>query len=225
MLEWLGEAFKADQALAVDVLAIRLVAALIFGCVVAAIYHLTYRSPEPLSPSFLATLVLLAILIAIITQVIGESQARAFSLVGALAIIRFRTVVQDTRDTVFVIFAVAVGMAVGAGYLIFTLIGSAVVGVAAWLIPPRFFTGGATFVEDFTLTVRLSLGPGLEAAVESAIDRYVASRELLAAATARQGAAFDISYKIRLRPGAAPTAFVAELNRLEGVQTVELRRA
>ena len=59
---------------------------------------------------------LLSILIAMVTQVIGDNVARAFSLVGALSIVRFRTVVRDTVDTAFVIFAVAVGMAVGAGH-------------------------------------------------------------------------------------------------------------
>ena len=57
---------------------------------------------------------LLSILIAMVTQVIGDNIARAFSLVGALSIVRFRTVVRDTQDTAFVIFAVAVGMAMGA---------------------------------------------------------------------------------------------------------------
>src|SRR3712207_7596331 len=53
---------------------------------------------------------------AMVTQVIGDNIARAFSLVGALSIVRFRTVVRDTQDTAYVIFAVAVGMAVGAGH-------------------------------------------------------------------------------------------------------------
>ena len=66
--------------------------------------------------SFVATLVLLTILIAMVTQVIGDNIARAFSLVGALSIVRFRTVVRDTQDTAYVIFAVAVGMAVGANH-------------------------------------------------------------------------------------------------------------
>ena len=52
--------------------------------------------------SFTVTLVLLTILIAMVTQVIGDNVARAFSLVGALSIVRFRTVVRDTQDTAYV---------------------------------------------------------------------------------------------------------------------------
>src|SRR2546430_8185921 len=82
------------------------------------------------------------------TQVIGDNVARAFSLVGALSIVRFRTVVRDTQDTAFVIFSVVVGMAIGAahtdttsagliGYLAgyrIAALGLLVVGLAAFVI-------------------------------------------------------------------------------------------
>src|SRR5829696_4825157 len=91
----------------------RLVIAMILGGLVAWTYRHT-RQPEQITATFPATLVLLSILIAMVTQVIGDNVARAFSLVGALSIVRFRTVVRDTKDTAFVIFSVVVGMAVGA---------------------------------------------------------------------------------------------------------------
>src|ERR1041385_3392861 len=93
---------------------IHLCIAFVAGLLVATIYKVT-RPRSHVTPSFPPTLVLLAILIAMVTQVIGGSVARAFGLVGALSIVRFRTVVRDTQDTAFVIFSVVVGMASGAG--------------------------------------------------------------------------------------------------------------
>jgi hypothetical protein len=75
------------------------------------------------SAPFPGTLVLLCVLIAMVTQVIGDNVALAFSLVGALSVVRFRTAVRDTKDTAFVIFAVAVGMAIGAGQLVHVALG------------------------------------------------------------------------------------------------------
>src|SRR6187551_1455754 len=112
----------------------RLVAAMVLGGIVAQVYRRSRAEP---ASSFTVTLVLLAILIAMVTQVIGDNVARAFSLVGALSIVRFRTVVRDTQDTAFVIFAVAVGMAVGAGYPWLAVAGSAVVAVAAFAMKTR----------------------------------------------------------------------------------------
>ena len=85
----------------------------------------------------MSTLVLLCILIAMVTQVIGDNVARAFSLVGALSIVRFRTVVSDTRDTAFVIFSVIVGMAIGAGHTEVALLGFVVIVPAAALLRSR----------------------------------------------------------------------------------------
>ena len=100
----------AEIARPADVL-LRLVVAALLGGVVALVYRRTRFEP---ASSFTTTLVLLAILIAMVTQVVGDNVARAFSLVGALSIVRFRTVVRDTQDTAYVIFAVAIGMAIGA---------------------------------------------------------------------------------------------------------------
>src|SRR5688500_20023941 len=111
---------------------LRLLAALGLGAVVELVYRAT-RPASDVAPSFMMTLVLLSILIAMVTQVIGDNVARAFSLVGALSIVRFPTVVRDTQDTAYVIFAVAVGMAVGAGHPVLALSGIGVVTLAAFM--------------------------------------------------------------------------------------------
>src|SRR6476659_471005 len=111
----------------------RMALAAVLGWIVSLIYRRTRKSSDVVA-SFPTTLVLLCTLIAMVTQVIGVSVARAFSLVGALSIVRFRTVVRDTQDTAYVIFSVAVGMAVGAQAPWVGLIGILVVGCAAFLM-------------------------------------------------------------------------------------------
>ena len=123
MPEW-KHLFPHDVDVVLSILTIRFAAAFVMGCFVAAVYYFTQGKPPGQSVPMMATLVLLTVLIAMVTLTIGESLARAFSLAGALAIIRFRTVVEDTRDTAFVIFAVAEGMAFGAGFMILPLLGA-----------------------------------------------------------------------------------------------------
>src|SRR5437879_12254367 len=136
MPEFLKSPFTDGPAIGpLDVL-VRLIIAALLGCLVAWVYRRTRKHAE-FSPSFPTTLVLLAVLIAMSTQVIGDNVARAFSLVGALSIVRFRTVVRDTQDTAYVIFAVVVGMAVGANNIWVTLIGFGVVGLAAFVMMLR----------------------------------------------------------------------------------------
>src|SRR5687767_15803496 len=132
---------------------LRLVLAMLAGGVVTLIYRFT-RAADETAPSFTVTLVLLAILIAMVTQVIGDNVARAFSLVGALSIVRFRTVVRDTQDTAYVIFAVAVGMSAGAGHPGLALSGLVVIGVAAFLMRRGVFAASLR-QHPFPLHVRL----------------------------------------------------------------------
>src|SRR6267143_6903827 len=143
-----------------DVIAVRLLVALALGGVVAWIYRRTRKSTE-ISASFPVTLVLLSVLIAMVTQVIGDNVARAFSLVGALSIVRFRTVVRDTQDTAYVIFAVVVGMAVGAKDLWVGIIGIGVVGLAAYLMMARA-KGLRAQQPPFLLRLRVGLGHDLD---------------------------------------------------------------
>src|SRR5687767_15955194 len=138
------------------VVLLRLVAALALGALVALVYRLT-RTVSDDARSFTGTLVLLSILIAMVTQVIGDNVARAFSLVGALSIVRFRTVVRDTQDTAFVIFAVGVGMAAGAGQYSVAVSGIAIVAVAA-VIMKKSNAGAAAAALPFELQIRLGIG-------------------------------------------------------------------
>src|ERR1044072_4116817 len=113
MPDFLKNAISETAAQHPLITVLNLAVATLMGAAVAWIYHHT-RPRSQASPSFSATIVLLAALISMVTKGGGSDVARAFSLVGALSIVRFRTVVRDTQDTAFVIFAVVVGMAVGA---------------------------------------------------------------------------------------------------------------
>src|SRR5207302_219854 len=137
--------------LGLHTMAARIGAALVLGCFVAGVYAVT--QPRRQERTLVTTLVLLSVLIAMVTMVIGSSVARAFSLVGALAIVRFRTLVEDTRDTAFVIFAVGVGMAAGAGSILVALVAAPVAAAAALVLRSRSVTGSAA-----TLLVRLGAG-------------------------------------------------------------------
>jgi hypothetical protein len=75
------------------------------------------------------------------------------------------------------------------------------------------------------LSVRIARAPGAQAVAEQAVGAAAARSSLLSAGTARQGASLDLVYHVRLKPGLSPTQIVADLNALEGVESVELKRA
>lgn len=220
MVETLLLSVREGPEVALPVLCLRLFLGLVAGAVVAALYRATRNGPG--AQSLPATLVLLAVLIAAVTQVIGDNVARAFSLVGALSIVRFRTVVRDTRDTAFVIFAVVTGMAVGAGHATVALATVAIGGLAAWIMRPRAERSPEN--PEFELSVRVALGQDAEALVAPVLREHLATWAECGATTARQGAALEVTWIVTLRPGHSPAVLVTALNRVEGIQNIELRQ-
>jgi hypothetical protein len=224
--DWLTQSFSSDADTSVAALLLRECTALALGLVVAGIYRVTHGRRAVQARSMMATLVLLTILIGMISSVIGDNIARAFSLVGALAIVRFRTVVEDTRDTAFVIFAVGVGMAIGAGYLKVPLVCIPVAAVAAFMFRPRDDEGPAAdgrLARDYTLVLRVGTHVNADALLAGSPGVHLALARPISIATARQGAAFEHTYAVRLKPTATPAGLVTQLNATEGVQGVELR--
>jgi hypothetical protein len=132
-------------------------------------------------------------------------------------------VVKDTQDTAFVIFAVVVGIASGANHLVVALVGMGIVAVASLVLWPRRRSDGWVAAEC-TLALRITPKDGVQAATELLLAASTERCDLTSVATARQGAALDLSYRIRLRAGCSPSALVAELHGLNGVESVDLRR-
>jgi hypothetical protein len=226
MDSWLSNALfapasQAGNLLSWDALLARLVLAFVAGWVVAAVYAWGRRTTLT-SSTFPGTLVLMTILIAMVTQVIGDNLARAFGLVGALSIVRFRTVMQDTQDVAFVIFAVAVGMAVGAGQPVVSVMCVLGVGLAATMFRTFPTTVNSTAVA--TLHVRLGLGRTPETSIEPVLVETTSQREMTSVETAKQGAAVDVEYRVVLSPDISPAALVTRLNQVEGVQQVQFRK-
>ena len=222
MPDWLRNVASTGADHSPEIIAVRMIVAALMGLVVSGVYQASHRKPIGESFTFIVTMVLLTILVAMTTLVIGHDVARAFSLVGALSIVRFRTLVDDTRDTAFVIFAVVVGMAVGAGTVNVYLIGVPVVAVTSFCL--SFVGRGFPSLNlDRRLEIRVEGGIDSDALLSEIFRQQLTSQRLTAVSTAKQGAALDLVYSVRLLNPDASLAFVRTVAQLDGVQSVELK--
>ena len=223
MLEAFKGPFVDGSQLPVLEILVRLCLAAVFGGLVALVYRRS-RHEVDITPTFPPTLVLLAVLIAMVTQVIGENVALAFSLVGALAIVRFRTVVRDTQDTAFVMLSVVVGMAVGARAPWVAVIGLALVAVVAVLMKPPATGDYITGHLPLLVKIRIGLGHDAESLLGSTLDVYFSHRRMESIETTKHGVSIDVAYEAKLREPGTPEQLVRALNRIEGVQGVRVER-
>ena len=199
----------------------RLAVALVLGPIVAGIYAATQRRPARHVLPMLTTLILLTFLVTMSTVVIGDSVARAFSLLGALSIVRFRTMVEDTRDTAFVIFAVVVGMATGAGNLLVCLIGIPAVAIVAFTL--FFFGRSFSPSTQRLLEVRLNAGLDPDSLLAPYFRTHLHTWHLASVVSARQGTLLEVAYRVRLRNAAAILPLVKILQNVEGVFAVDVK--
>ena len=118
--------------------ALSLLVAFVLGQVLAWVYYGTHTGLS-YSRSFVQSLILIAIVVALVMAVIGNNIITAFGLMGALAIVRFRNVIKDTRDVVFLFCSLVIGMAAGSQRFSVAILGTVVLcAVAIYLHASRF---------------------------------------------------------------------------------------
>lgn len=187
------------------------------GAVVALLYRAS-RDPAARSRGFAQTLVLLAPLIAMVTIAVGQNVAAAFTLVGTLAIVRFRTVIHDSRDMAFVIFSVAVGMALGTYDLVVASCGVLTIG-SVILVLRRIERGHPT---ETSATLRLVISPpeADPALYGSVIERFGGSYVVRRSTMSQRRARLDIRLRVSGIGSVRSPALLAEL-----LQVPEILRA
>jgi len=207
------------QALNLDPVQIfqALMLALICGAVVSLVYRASITDRIP-SPAMLASLVLLAVIGAMVMMVIGNNIARAFSLVGALAIIRFRTRLASPLDITFVFFSLAAGIAAGVFAYQVAALGTVVVGLAALML--QAFLLLTSQGPGHLLRCDIAAYQGTEAGMLAVVDRHVQRRALVEARSLRFGETLSYRYRIVLRTDRTLELLLREMSAVEGVERV-----
>jgi uncharacterized membrane protein YhiD involved in acid resistance len=156
----------------------------------------------------------------LVMMVIGNSIARAFSLVGALSIIRFRTPVKDTRDTAFVFFALAIGMATGTGAHILAVVGTVIISLIILII--HGFRLGEIKGSDFLLRFRLSTSSGNDNVYQDVFNKYLRKSTLINMTTLEQGARMELAFNITFKKSYQQQQFLRELNAIAEIENAML---
>lgn len=113
-------------------IALALLVSFIIGIFIVYIYRKTYTGVI-YSKSFSLCLILLAMITSIIICTINSNLSLSLGMVGALSIVRFRTAIKEPVDTVFMFWAIAMGIMAGAGLYLIAIIASLIVGLLYFL--------------------------------------------------------------------------------------------
>ncbi len=195
------ERFKdVTSAFTLTDVAIVMLLSFLLSLLFAEVYRFTHKGTS-YSQSFAQTLVLMGMVTALIMLIIGSNIARAFSLVGALSVIRFRNAVKETRDVGFMFLSMAIGMACGTRFYMLAIVASAV--MSAVLVLMFKLDLFARHVIERLLRVRLPAGLDVETTFEPVFREHLLDSRLIALETIPgdlQEAVFTVVLKARVTP-------------------------
>ena len=192
--------------------------AFILGMIISHVYKLTHRGLS-YSQSFMLTLVFVAVIVSIVMMVIGNSLARAFALVGALSIIRFRTVVKDTKDTAYVFLSLAAGMASGTGSYFLAVTGVAFMSAIAIMLHSVNY--GSLYKSEFILRFRVRGGEPQPAYIDS-INQFAKSSQLLHLEPSGDRETRKLTFDVVMKKDVDPSGLSEQLANIDGISEVVL---
>jgi|TARA_Y100000310_G_scaffold214702_1_gene215633 uncharacterized membrane protein YhiD involved in acid resistance len=196
-----------------------LILTLVLVVLIAWVYRMTHRGLS-YSQNFISTIILMSMITTVIMMVIGNNLAVAFGLLGAFAIIRFRTVVKETRDTGFIFFALAIGMAVGTNNHMIAAVSTVVLLAVIWVLFK--FRFGSMQGNDYLLTFTVDADKNPPDSFVGIFEKYLKNSMLLNINAKSDGHSSEMVYSIRFVDETKSRDLVEELSRISGVERVHV---
>jgi uncharacterized membrane protein YhiD involved in acid resistance len=216
----LEQTSRAGVPVSLSGILLSLILAFVLGQLMAWIYYITH-SGLSYSRSFVQALILITVVVSMVMTVIGNNIITAVGLMGALAIIRFRNIIKDTRDIAFIFCSLVVGMAAGSQRY-----GTAVVGtVILSLIALYLHLVGFGRLEPHNGFLRFSLKGriGPDHPVGAILRRFCGSFTLIAAQDSGFGSEnVEYAYQLMIRSAKRNEQLLSELGKVEGIENISL---
>ena len=220
MNEWMSALQGGLDTMGPDAISVLMVLVLAFciGQMIGWVYMWTHVSLS-YSRMFTSSLVVIPIIVSLVMVLMSGNIAIAFGLLAVFAVVRFRNVLKDTRDTTFILWSIIQGMAVGTMQYGIAVAGCLCVSLVFLYL--RFVSYGTRHRYDVVLSVHWSGPPDGTRTLRPILKRHSVRAHL---AGRRDGAdlGLDLSYRLLLRNPARSGELVAELQQADGVEEVSL---
>ncbi|MGI6004802.1 MAG: DUF4956 domain-containing protein [Christensenellales bacterium] len=209
----------ADAAISLPGLLLALGAALCIGLLISLVYMKTRRNAPP-SQSFALTLVMLPAIVTVIILLVGSNIARAFSLSGAFAIIRFRSAPGDAKDITYVLFCMAVGLAAGMGFVLYAVVMGVILCAAMALLELLKYGRPKGTSQILKITIPENLD--YQHAFDSVMNKYTSVSKLNKVKTTNLGSLYELVYSVTTKQDISEKAFIDELRCRNGNLNITL---
>lgn len=189
----------------------------VLSAVIGWVYRYTHKNVS-YSQSYVQTLVMVGMVVSLIMLVVGSNIARAFALVGALSVVRFRNAIKETRDVGFIFLVMAVGMTTGTRFYLLAI--AATVAICLVMVIMSKFNLFALDVQRQVVKVQVPPEPEYAALVEDVLIQFCSEFELVSTESVRSGALNELYYTAQLKKGKKPAELISALSGVNSGQRV-----
>jgi uncharacterized membrane protein YhiD involved in acid resistance len=213
----LDELLKVTAIYQPSQIVLNLVLAFFLGLLISWVYKKTHKGLS-YSQSFMITNIFVTVIVSMVIMIIGNNLARAFALVGALSIIRFRTVVKDTKDTAFIFWSLASGMATGTGSYFLAISGNLIITIIAFVLHKTNF--GSIIKSEFILQFRIDSEKSSTQSYNNILAKFTKSYSLLSSESSGDKKTLKITLDIIMKDEVEHSALLKEISSISGISEV-----
>lgn len=216
MKESIYEILQQTGSLSTQDIVIRLLMSVVIGIFIMISYK-TSHIGTLYSKKFNVSLFILTILTTMVMTVIGNNVALSLGMVGALSIVRFRTAIKDSRDTMYIFWTIIVGICCGVGDYTVASIGTAVVFFALLIV------GGIKNDNRMLLIIRSNRINELR--IESIVYNYYNKKAILRVKNTTPETIeliYELSKKVERKSSTKEKSISDKLYELSGIEYVNL---
>lgn len=197
--------------------ALNIVFAFVLASLSALVYQFTHKGYS-YSKNYVTSLIIVSLVATLVMMVIGNSLARAFALLGAFSIIRFRTAVKDVKDISFVFLSLVIGMAAGTNNYIIGIVGTILILMFIIILDRINITGA----EKTQYSLSVFVKDGKKNMDFDFMNKYLKTKNLINVATRDNGRIVEYLFAIDLKKGISFQKLLSELNSNPRVERVNL---
>lgn len=190
--------------------------ALVLGLVVAITHKKTARS----SSNFITTLAILPMLVSMAIMLVNGNLGAGVATVGVFSLVRFRSIAGNSRSILSVFFAMAIGLAVGTGYVAFASLFTII--VSAIIVFLKYINFGESASEDKKLTILVPEDLDYTEIFDDVFSKYAKSHLLEKSKTTNMGSMFELTYRINTKKNINEKEFIDKIRVKNGNLKVSL---
>ncbi len=187
--------------------------AIILGLIIGIVYMYLCKK-EGYGKNFIIGLVILPAIVSVVILLIGSNVARAFSMAGAFALVRFRSAPGNAKDIAIVFFAMASGLACGLGYVLFAAV--FVVVLLLLLVLLNFIHFADHSSENRQLKITIPENLNFNHVFDDLLEKYTTKSQLIKVKTTNMGTMYELTYQVYMKKDVNEKAFMDELRMRNG---------